>query len=158
MAPLSTEAVIDAVLEERAGRAGSWPWTERLIRAAAAGSSDDWHEVQLDAAAAFAVMLPAHAGEPCKGDRLMLVPESGIDVRGAVEAFRALGDDYARDNPTCWGRIMRAAQGPFSTIVLKRSDSRLHHVDGFHRLIGWGWAGRLTGQARITAFVTGRRH
>jgi hypothetical protein len=75
-------------------------------------------------------------------------------------------EDYAVANQECWGRIARAAATPFSTIVvttrpldianyasLEPAPGRLYHLDGFHRLVGWSWAGRLLAATRVQAVV-----
>jgi Family of unknown function (DUF6309) len=168
-ARISADDIERAVLEERGGTGGSWPWTQQLI-AQAMRQFDEraWREIEIDGPAALKVTLPSHAGEPCRGDQLLLVPESGATVQDASTALNLMRLEYMRLNPSCWGRIFAGAGEPFSTLVLVtkplqcdahrglvgRPDT-LYHLDGFHRLVGWAWAGRLGPEARIRAFVGG---
>ena len=88
------------------------------------------------------------------------------DGRRGHEQLRAIRSDYEQNNPTCWGRIAEASAQPFSTLILTTAPldadeyrsltaepGRLYHLDGFHRLIGWSLANRLTTGTRVRAFV-----
>jgi len=154
------------LIDERGGTAGSWPWTERFLETASAEFGDAWTSIEISGSEARKIVLPPHAGEPCRGDRLGLVPPGGATVLDAGEALRAMRDDYERDNPECWSRIIAAAISPFSTIVLtprpiamephsgvSGSPGTLFHLDGFHRLVAWMWAGRLTPAVTFRAVV-----
>lgn len=162
------ERVREIVLGERGGPAGSWPWTDRFLAVADRQFHGIWRRVELSGTAAAAILLPPHAGEPCRGDRLGLVPSGGATVRAAADALRSLHEDYETANRECWRRIAAAAAAPFSTIVLTPRPLRVpefatvaaepscwYHLDGFHRLVGWAWAGRLTGVATVGAIVAG---
>jgi hypothetical protein len=145
--------------------AGSWPWTSGFLDQADRQFGGAWREVTLTGPEAAAIVLPAHAGEPCHGDRLTLSAPSHT-VAVAADALRRLGETYAAANATCWSRIDRASREPFSTLILTTAPldiaeyrgvearpGQLYHLDGLHRLIGWAMAGRLTQEARIPAFV-----
>ena len=147
---------------------GSGPWTRRFIDVAERQFDGLWHEVEISGEEALLVVLPPHAGEPCKGDRLSLVQPGGASTREAAETLRQIREDYERANPECWSRIAQAAAERFSPLILTtapldqddyrtlRGDAgRLYHLDGFHRLVGWAWAGRLTSAARLSAFLAG---
>jgi hypothetical protein len=166
--PITVETVRGELAAGRDLGSGSAPWTLRFIDLADAQCHGVWHEVELDGLDALAVVLPPHAGEPCKGDRLMLVADAGSVVRDAAETLRRLADRYARENPSCWSRIMEASTAAFSTLILtttpidtdehrrlERRASALYHLDGFHRLLGWAIAGRLTADARVRGHVAG---
>lgn len=158
------------LLEERGQRHDSWPWTVKYLELADLQFNGQWTATTLDAAKAKAVIVPAHSGEPCRGDRLELVGGGGTSVEAAARWLRTIQDQYATANPTCWRRIQEAAHGPFSTVVLTteplgsvehatlspRPDS-LYHLDGLHRLLGWELASRLRGAISIPAIVAGRR-
>lgn len=154
------------LLAGRGGPTGSWPWTVRLLDAADRRAAGHWRVVTIDAARALSVWLPSHAGEPCQGDRLTLVTEPGATVADAAAAFARIEAAYAKDNRSCWSRITRAAGEPFSPIALcnepadpagaaktRPPEGTLFHLDGFHRLVGWAWAGRLVPGAAVRAFV-----
>lgn len=164
---LSTAIVRAALVAERGGTAGSWPWTAAFLDQADRQFGGTWREVTLTGDEAAAIVLPAHAGEPCHGDRLSL-SGPGQTVAEAAQGIRQLGDAYASANATCWARIDRATRAPFSTLVLtaapldldeyrgvEAAAGRLYHLDGLHRLIGWAIAGRLGREARITALIAG---
>jgi hypothetical protein len=156
---------VEALAAGRDLRTGSAPWTLKFIERATE-QFGEWREVEIDARAALDIILPPHNGEPCKGDRLALVPAGGATV---AEAARALGtgrSEYERNNPTCWGRIAEASGQAFSTIILTTAPlhveeyrsiapttGSLYHLDGFHRLVGWALAGRLTPDVRLRALV-----
>jgi hypothetical protein len=101
-----------------------------------------------------------------------LVSADGGTVADVAAKLQSIADDYARDNPSCWGRITEAADAPFSTLILTtapldtdehrhlatrlvRNNDALFHLDGFHRLLGWALAGRLTPDVKIHAHVAG---
>lgn len=164
----TTDEVIAYIEAERGNVAGSWPWTLRLVRLASAAPDPQWTMTSLTAAEALAIRLPPHSGEPCRGDRMALVemPE-GQAVSDVARTLMANARAYAEANPQCWGRIARAAREPFSTVVLSAapvsgwpehaglvsSTGLYYHLDGFHRLVGWAFADRLTPDARVPAFV-----
>lgn len=170
---LRTRAVARAEVVEAlgAGRplaSGSGPWTMRFLDVAERQFGGAWSEIELSGDEALAVILPPHAGEPCKGDRLPLVPPGGASAREAAETLRRIRRDYERANPSCWSRIAESAAAPFSALILTASPldaddyrsvraqpGHLYHLDGFHRLVGWAWAGRLTPMVKLNAFVAG---
>jgi hypothetical protein len=148
--------------------AGSGPWTVRFIRTAGAQFGERWSLRAIAPEDALDIVLPPHAGEPCRGDRRPLVGPEGATVRDAARAFAAVQTAYERDNPSCWKRITHAATEPFSPLILTAEPldhddyrglagepGRLYHLDGFHRLVGWAWAGRLAGPGFITVLVAG---
>ena len=148
---------------------GSAPWTLRFIDIADRQFGGVWSSRILTGAEALEILVPPHAGEPCKGDRLTLVDPAGATVREAARRLAQLRDDYRDANQSCWGRIEQAATTAFSGIILTTAPleaddykgmaplaGRLYHLDGFHRLVGWAWAGRLTsGTARVPALIAG---
>jgi hypothetical protein len=147
---------------------GSAPWTLKFIDLADAESGGAWHQRELDATELLRIVLPPHAGEPCKGDRLTLVEHGGETVARVAARLQSMAAGYARDNPSCWGRINTAAAAPFSAIILTMRpldtdehrhlpirEGALYHLDGFHRLLGWAMAGRLTDGARVHAYIAG---
>ena len=165
MLVLSHSDIIAALARCRDLTSGSAPWTLKFIERASA-QFDEWREIEIDAAPALEIVLPPHNGEPCKGDRIELVPAGGATVGDATATLRAIQSDYEHNNPTCWGRIAEASAQPFSTLILTTAPldadeyrsitpeaGRLYHLDGFHRLIGWSLAKRLTTGTRLRAFV-----
>jgi hypothetical protein len=156
-----------ACLASRGGRHGSWPWSEKLLAAADRQFAGNWRETTVDAAALLDVMLPSHAGEPCKGDQLTLVGTSGASVREAAATFARVERAYELNNESCFSRISLAADQPFSAIVLGTApldadDYRtvtprpgaLYCIDGFHRLVAWAWRRRLE-SGQLPVFVAG---
>jgi hypothetical protein len=163
---ISQEDVMASLAAARPLTSGSGPWTRRFLEIAGRQFSGAWHEVEFSGSEALDIILPPHAGEPCRGDRLPLVPPGGASTAEAVDALRRIRGDYEIQNPSCWGRIAEAAAAPFSPVILTAEPldaddyhsivarpGRLYHLDGFHRLVGWGWAGRLTPGVRLTAFL-----
>lgn len=127
-----------------------------------------WREVTIPASTALAIMLPPHAGEPCRGDQLTLVGPAGASVAEAAAALAALGDAYTRNNASCAERLAFAREAAFSAIVVTpapldweeyarvgHSASALYCVDGFHRLVSWAAAGRIGPGAWLPALLAG---
>jgi hypothetical protein len=165
---LTRADIVAALAAERSLTGGSAPWTLRFIDIADRQFGGRWREVTIGGADALGVILPPHAGEPCRGDRLPLIDAAGATVRDAASRLAIIRDAYASANQSCWGRISEAAAAPFSSLVLTAApldaddyrtlapgSGRLYHLDGFHRLVGWAWAGRLVASVRIRAFLAG---
>lgn len=156
------------VLASRGGAHGSWPWTRKLLAKADEQFRGVWREIEIPSESALNILLPAHAGEPCKGDQLTLVGDGGATVREAADALTRLGDAYARNNASCAERLGFAADAPFSHVVLCAAPLNweeyatvaprpgAHYcIDGFHRLVAWAASGRLHRDARIGIWLAG---
>jgi hypothetical protein len=162
--------VVEALSKERDLQSGSAPWTVRFLAHANEQFAGRWSEIELSGDEALEVVLPAHAGEPCRGDRRPLLESGGGTVREAALILSRIQTEYARDNASCWGRISQAAQDSISPVILTRAPltlpdyaevrataGSLVHLDGFHRLVGWALAGRLSCEISLRAFVAGLR-
>lgn len=160
------KAVIDSVLASRGGAHGSWPWTRKLLAVADAQFHSAWRACSISGADALEILLPAHAGEPCKGDLLTLVRPNGATVREAAATLETLQGAYARQNTSCMSRIEFAAAAPFSAVVLcplpldadeyrdvTPAKDALYCVDGFHRLVAWAWKGRLASDVEVPVWL-----
>jgi hypothetical protein len=156
------------VLASRGGAHGSWPWTRKMLARADEQFGGVWRAVQLPVDAVHAVILPPHAGEPCRGDQLTLVGAAGARVSDAAAMLTGLGDAYARNNPSCAERLALAREAPFSAVVLTPAPLQweeyagvmhvpgaLYCVDGFHRLVAWASAGRLQPGVQIPTLMAG---
>ena len=165
---MTTADVIDALGRARPLDQGSAPWTLRFVAAAGRQFGGRWRVAELTGEDALAIVLPPHAGESCRGDRMALVGADGARVADAARRLREIQEEYAGANASCWGRIAEAASAPFSQLILTSAPldsddhrglvarpSTLYHLDGFHRLVGWAIAGRLTAEARIAAVIAG---
>ena len=165
---LDLKAVSDSVLTSRGGAHGSWPWTRKLLAAADAQFQSQWREQQIDGADALEIRLPPHAGEPCKGDLLTLVGGQGASVREAAATLEKVAGAYSRHNSSCMGRIEFALDAPFSHVVLCTSpleweeyaevapaEGALYCVDGFHRLVAWGFKKRLSPGVTLPVWLAG---
>lgn len=165
---LTRAEVIAAIGAERSLTEGSAPWTLAFIEVADRQFDGQWRHVTVSGPDALRVVLPPHAGEFCRGDRLPLVGPTGATVHDTARHLARIRDDYASANRSCWGRIAASAAEPFSTLVLTTNPldaddyrgiapapGQLFHLDGFHRLVGWAWAGRLTDGTRLSALVAG---
>jgi hypothetical protein len=145
---------------------GPGRWTVEMIREADRAAGGNWWALRVPGVALLDVGLPRHAGEPCQGDALELIPTGGTTVAGAVRALARQLDAYRAANRSCAGRIDRARGEPFSRILLSRrplarpeyagmGPAPAYHLDGLHRLIGWGAEGRLTAEAWIDVYLAG---
>ena len=166
--PLTKADVVRLLGEGRSLTSGSAPWTLRFIDQADAQFGGQWTWHTLTGAEALEIILPPHAGEPCRGDTLALVAAGGATVRQAAANLAAVHADYARLNASCWSRISESAHAPFTPVILTTAPlgsedyvtlahvpGRLYHLDGFHRLVGWAWAGTLDAHRSIQAIVAG---
>jgi len=165
---LSVETVSDAVQRSRGGSHGSWPWTRKLLAHANDQFWGAWREVTIAGDSALDILLPPHAGEPCKGDLLTLVPRHGATVRDTAAALAKLGDAYTRNNVSCAERMGFATDAPFTHLVLCTNplqweeyanvtprSGAYYCVDGFHRLVSWAAAGRLTKDVNLNIWLAG---
>ena len=165
---MHTAEVLTTLAAERPLDRESGPWTVRFIETAHRQFGDRWQSMEIDGATAAEIVLPPHAGEPCRGDRLTLVGPTGATVRETVATLTALRPAFEAENRSCWSRILAASTEPFSTLILTTApldsaDHRslvmrsgaLYHLDGFHRLVGWALAGRLSPDVRLRAIVAG---
>jgi hypothetical protein len=166
--PFDLRHICDAVLASRGGSHGSWPWTRKLLGRADEQFDGAWRELTIAGASALEILLPPHSGEPCKGDQLTLVGDEGATVRDAGASLVALGEAYARNNPSCAERIRFAADAPFTHVVLCTAPldweeyskvaprpSAYYCIDGFHRLVAWAAAGRLTTKMNLDIWLAG---
>ena len=130
--------------------------------------ASEWQLVELDTDALAALWLPPHAGEACHGDSMTLGTAEGSTLAQAHDWLVAHADAYAAANPSCWGRIMHAAAGPRSPLVVssvsvgdrvKSPRATLVVVDGLHRALGYWMAGerRCQAYAPVLAEGTARR-
>lgn len=128
----------------------------------------EWRAQTITGEAALEILVPSHAGEPCKGDQLTLVGDTGATVREAAATLTRLGPAYPRNNPSCAERISFATDAPFSQIVLCTAPldweeyarvtpvaGAYYCIDGFHRLISWAAAGRMDKSAAIAIWAAG---
>lgn len=132
-------------------------WALPLVEAAEEHGTA-WSLVELDADEFGALWLPAHAGEPCHGDRLTL----GVADGGTVAAQAAWLDSnaaaYAAANPSCWSRLERARADAAAPVVVSPSSvgdrrkpdhAALVVVDGYHRTLAYWRAGHRTLRAYV---------
>jgi hypothetical protein len=163
---LALNDVMAAVASGRSFTDGSGPWTLKHLQTADAMFAGRWRMVDVPADALRQAVLGAHAGEPCRGDSMELVPAGGASVAATASRLRAARVDYEGHNPSCWGRMQQAAGEPFSLIVLAMrpmielghgagAAGRFFVVDGLHRLVAWELAGRLAQGGSIRACICG---
>lgn len=124
------------------------------------GPGVTWALVELDAAEYASLWLPAHAGEACHGDRVMLGSGQGGTVAAQAAWLGNHAERYADANPSCWGRLEAARLSePTPIVVANRSvGDRVKPdgvpwvvVDGFHRALGYWRAGRRTLLAHVAS-------
>lgn len=132
-------------------------WALPLVEAAEQHGTA-WSLVELDADEFGGLWLPAHAGEPCHGDRLTLGSANGGTVAAQTAWLEANAAAYAAENPSCWSRLARAgADAPATVVVsprsvgdrLKPDHALLVVVDGYHRALAYWRAGRRTLRAYV---------
>ena len=165
---LNLSGVLEAVAQGRGLTEGSWPWTVKYLTAADQVVGGRWRYVDVPLARLREVVLAPHAGEPCQGDTMELVPAAGATVAATARRLAAEVPAYSVHNATCWGRIERALAEPFSTVVLSTHPlSEAGHsargpanhawfvLDGFHRLVAWERAGRLTDSKPVRVIRAG---
>jgi hypothetical protein len=119
------------------------------------------------------IILPPHYHK-AEGGKIELIPVSGLTVSAAIEKIRGI-KGYEFTNVCCWRSITRWMERYPSPIFLSVApvkscsdhqyltdyNGHLIHLDGLHRLIAWGLAGRLEPGAydkgeRVIAYVAGK--
>jgi hypothetical protein len=145
---------VEAVAEGRSLTEGSGPWTVTILEDANRRCGGKWHEILLPLRALAQERLSPHAGEPCKGDTMVLVPPGGATVAETARYLLGHVGQYRAANPSCWGRIAQAIDAPVSPVVLS-ADEEGYVLDGLHRLVAWQLAGRLDTDGTIRVFVAG---
>src|SRR5512140_832952 len=118
---VTRDDVVATLGRERSLTEGSAPWTLRFIELADRQFGGRWQHVTISGTDALAIVLPPHAGEPCRGDRLSLIEPGGATVQDAARRLARIRGDYESANHSCWSRIAQAAVAPFSTLVLTTS-------------------------------------
>jgi hypothetical protein len=139
-----------------------------VLAAADAQFQSRWREDAISAERALDIRLPAHAGEPCKGDLLTLVGTHGASVREAAATLEKVAGAYMRHNTSCMSRIDFAAGAPLSQVVLCSAplnweeyaavapvDRARYCIDGFHRLVAWAWKARLSSGVVLPVWIAG---
>lgn len=133
-----------------------------------------WQMVELELDEVLNIMLPWHKGENYRSsEEEDLIPQRGMTVENAIKRFRNLSD-YSKTNSTCFNKIQSSKQMEFKFIhlsiapMLSENDyknildykAKLVHLDGLHRLIGWGLAGKYDQEKyandKLQAFVAGK--
>ena len=109
-----------------------------------------WQLVQLEHDDLASLWMPAHAGEPCHGDRMTLGHADGSPLSHAGAWLDVNQTAYAEANPSCWGRIAYAGGAPRAPLVVspvavgdrrKPAGASLVVVDGLHRALAYWLAG-----------------
>ena len=122
--------IVAALGRERDLTSGSAPWTLRFIERASA-QFREWREIEIDAATALEIILPPHNGEPCKGDRLELVPSGAPPSLRRRPHFARSEQITSRTTRRVRGRIAEASTQPFSTLILTTAplDADEYRID-----------------------------
>src|SRR5688572_20503388 len=74
---------------------GSLPWTLAFLEHADRQFAGRWSQIEITGLDALDIVLPPHNGEPCKGDRMELVPPGCATVRDTAERLRRSQAEYA---------------------------------------------------------------
>jgi len=145
-------------------------WARNILEQADSDFYGLWHYVELEASEIFDIALPYHNGE---GGGDILIDEKGLTVSQAVQKIKNIFD-YGKRNPVCWEKISYWQTREFSPIflstapvnaerqkLLSPSMGSLFHLDGLHRLIGWGMVGRFDPgiygkKGKLAAYLAGK--
>jgi hypothetical protein len=130
-----------------------------------------WSLCELEPEDITGIVFSHHTAE--ESERV-LVNEKGMTVSQALNYLREHQEEYARECPTCWSKIMYWQGKDFTPVLLstkptpnkgKRSNvditlGNLFHQDGLHRLIRWGLDGRFDQKSystgpKLTAYISG---
>lgn len=144
-------------------------WARQIILQAEKDFPDSWVYCELNKDDVLNIILPTH---PSEDNDIELVDEKGLTVEDVLKKLKTM-PDYAAKNPICWRKINYWRQRMFSPIFLSTSPvsasrqklidptkGKLFHLDGLHRLIGWGLSDRFDGlknaeENKITAYIAG---
>ena len=160
--------VVDRLAANRDLATGSGPWTRQFLDLADQQFERRWRLTRVPAVVLREVRLPRHAGEPCQGDTMTLVPTCGLTAADAGAHWTSIRAAYTDANPCCAGRLEAAERAPFSLVIVTTAPldtpehralpvnaGGLYHLDGLHRLIAWAAAGRLNGDLTIPVAIAG---
>jgi hypothetical protein len=114
-----------------------------------------WAQAPLSQEDVSKIILPPH-NHGTGGGQVELIPISGLTVSAATEKIRGI-PSYQCTNICCWRSITYWMDRYPSAIFLSAAPVRecsdyqqlshhedhLIHLDGLHRLIGWGMSGKL---------------
>lgn len=164
------EEVLRVFDEEHHQKDGTNSWARNALIEANKKFNGRWGQLKLKRKEILGIVLPHHLGE---GGEIELVPISGLNVEAAISKIKSI-PEYKIKNPQCWEKIKYLEIKPFNPIFLSVSaidwddyknliptkNSHLFHLDGLHRLIAWGLAGRLSFwkyflNKKIVAYVAG---
>lgn len=124
------------------------------------GGDVEWWLVELGVEEYAALWLPAHAGEACHGDTMVLGQHDGSSVAEQCAWLETHASAYAAASPSCWGRIEQAQRSAPAAVViascsvgdrLKPDTAPLVIVDGYHRVVGYWRAGHRRLRAYLPA-------
>ncbi|MEV7597026.1 DUF6309 family protein [Kitasatospora sp. NPDC089797] len=123
-----------------------------------------WWRIRLTPADVLGVVLPWHLSE---GGERELVPRTGLTVARAAERVRSGGADWTAANPVCSAKLRLLRRAPFTPLFLSTAPvdhpdyaglvlaPGLIHLDGLHRMVAWGLAGRLAGGIELDGYLAG---
>ena len=159
LSPVSRTAIDAEICDARSPQHDPARWALPLLDQLD-GGLPGWTLVELDAAEASALWLPAHAGEACHGDTMPLGVPNGESLATQAAWLDAHAARYAAANPCCWGRLEQArASAPAPVVVATRSvgdrlkpdHAALVVVDGYHRVLAYWRAGHRSLRAYINS-------
>lgn len=139
-------------------------WAREIIKQANVDFQDSWVLAELAVEDVINIVLPYHPSEDKKD---VLIDERGLRVEEVLSKVKELVE-YSTQNPVCWGKIVYWRTHPFTPLFLSTSPAstarqkllepsmgKLFHLDGLHRLIGWGLDGRYNEKMKLLAYVAG---
>jgi hypothetical protein len=132
-----------------------------------------WAQMLLCLEDVLEILLPPHNHRE-GGGQIELIQASGLTVSAATDKLRGIMSSYQSSNIVCWRKIaywmnlypspVFLSAGPVISNSdyqqLTDPDGHLIHLDGLHRLIAWGLAGKLDPdqydkQQAVEAYVAG---
>ncbi|MDB5264571.1 MAG: hypothetical protein JWN64_142 [Parcubacteria group bacterium] len=132
----------------------------------------EWSLCELDSKDILGIVFSHHAAEETGEE---LVGEKGMTLTDATKKLRNIESEYAKNNPTCWAKMMYWQGKDFSPIFLSTKPTMegkgrrslvdpslgsLFHQDGLHRLLRWNLDGRFEDSrylddSKLTAYISG---
>jgi len=142
-------------------------WARELVTTANKKFNGQWHLAELTKEDALKILLPWHN----HGEKVNLVPKTGMTVQAAANYFKKNATEYKKENPKCHAKIIMFSEKEITEPLflstapltgcdkiehekLHYTDKSLVHLDGLHRLIAWAINDKFS-NSKIKVFICG---
>lgn len=156
MSHIPFQIVLRAFDREHSIHFGSNAWAREALLLANKQFYGVWSYRPLTLSNIMKIVFPQH-DHALQGGHFELIPKTGLTLKETLQKLYTFQNFYRRANPLCWSRIQYVSSLNFSPLFLSTRpiskidyqgittySGHLFHLDGIHRLIGWGLMGKLS--------------